>query len=57
MTPGQKKRHPYSFTPFMGGKRICIGKTFAEMVGRFVVPAILGKYEFEFVDPDMMKNK
>ena len=47
LTPSNKKRHPLSFSPFFGGKRICIGKTFAEIIGKYVVPAILGKYKLE----------
>ena len=31
LTPGGKKRNPFSWVPFAGGKRICFGKTFAEM--------------------------
>mmetsp|Transcript_25393 Transcript_25393/g.19133 ORF Transcript_25393/g.19133 Transcript_25393/m.19133 type:complete len:96 (-) Transcript_25393:125-412(-) len=51
LTPAGKKRHPYSFIPFHGGKRICLGKTFAETIAKFVIPAIFGKFEFEFVEP------
>ena len=32
LTPSGNKRHPMSFTPFLGGKRICLGKTFAEAI-------------------------
>lgn len=46
LQPDGKKRHPMSFIPFIGGKRICTGKTFAEVVAKLVVPALLGKYEF-----------
>ena len=35
-TPGGKKRNPYSWSPFNGGKRICFGKTFAEASLRIV---------------------
>ena len=30
LKPNGEKRSPFSFTPFLGGSRICIGKTFAE---------------------------
>lgn len=52
LQPDGKKRHPLAFTPFLGGKRICTGKTFAEVISKFVVPAILGKYEFLFEDKE-----
>ena len=35
-TPSGKKRNPYAFCPFNGGKRICFGKTFAEANLRIV---------------------
>ena len=45
-----KPRNPLAFTPFMGGKRVCIGKTFAEVTIRFTVPIMLHHLDFEFVD-------
>ena len=50
LTPEGKKRHPLAFAPFFGGKRICLGKTFAETVSKVVVPTLLGTFDFEFVD-------
>mmetsp|Transcript_46480 Transcript_46480/g.34138 ORF Transcript_46480/g.34138 Transcript_46480/m.34138 type:complete len:125 (+) Transcript_46480:205-579(+) len=50
MTPGGEKRHPYSFCPFLGGARICLGKTFAEMATRVVGPKFIHNFDFEFVD-------
>ena len=32
------KRHPMSFLPFNGGKRVCVGKTFAETGFKVVMP-------------------
>ena len=52
LTPDGKPRNPLSFTPFMGGKRICIGKTFAEVTVRFTIPLIFHFLDFEFVDPE-----
>ena len=31
LTPSGSKRNPYSWIPFSAGKRICFGKTFAEL--------------------------
>jgi cytochrome P450 len=50
LTPSGKKRHPMSFSPFLGGKRVCLGKTFADMVSRVIAPNILYNFDFEFVD-------
>jgi len=50
--PDGNKRNPFSFNPFLGGKRICLGKTFAEIVAKFVVPALLSRFTFELVDQD-----
>ena len=54
--PDGKKRNPFSFTPFFGGKRICLGKTFAETVAKFVVPALLSRFTFDFVDQDYISG-
>ena len=51
LTPDGRKRHPMSFTPFLGGKRICLGKTFAESIGKLIVSMIVSQLEFDFVDP------
>ncbi len=50
--PDGNKRNPFSFNPFHGGKRICLGKTFAEIDAKFVVPALLSRFTFDFVDQD-----
>ena len=56
MKPNGEKRHPYSFQPFLGGRRICLGKTFAEVVAKFIIPAFLCKMDFEMADSDMQKG-
>ena len=48
-------RHPMSFLPFAGGKRVCIGKTFAETTFKVVLPLLYKAFnkngQFgEFVD-------
>jgi steroid 17alpha-monooxygenase/17alpha-hydroxyprogesterone aldolase len=57
LTPHGKKRHPMSFGPFLGGKRICIGKTFAEMSSKMSIPMILSRFQFEFVDKTLYDGK
>ena len=37
-----------SFGPFLGGKRISLGKTFAENKGKSVLPIILSQLNFQF---------
>jgi len=47
-----------SFVPFTSGKRICIGKTFAEQVVRYTVPLLMYHFDLEYADPaDMKKPK
>lgn len=53
LTPEGKKRNPLAFNPFTGGKRICLGKTFAEVVSKFIVTPLLWKYDFEIKTPGM----
>jgi cytochrome P450 len=57
LTPSGQKRHPLAFSPFLGGKRICIGKTFAETVAKLVVVGLISKFNFEFSDPKMKTQK
>ena len=52
LTPAGKKRHPLAFAPFFGGKRICIGKTFAETVSRMIGPSLIGSFDFEYYGKD-----
>ena len=47
-----------SFAPFLGGKRVCVGKTFAENSFKVVLPLILKAYkDFEFVNPEHYHKK
>ena len=41
-----------SFGPFLGGKRVCLGKSLAELMVRVITPAIISQFDFEFVNPD-----
>jgi cytochrome P450 len=41
LTPSGTKRHPMSYGPFLGGKRICLGKTFAENIVKCILPMIV----------------
>jgi cytochrome P450 len=52
LTPDGKRRHTFAFAPFLGGKRICIGKTFAETSSKFILAMFLNKCgkNLEFVD-------
>ena len=50
LTPKGTRRNPYSFSPFLGGSRICIGKTFIEVVSKLTVPTLLSNFKIEFVD-------
>lgn len=39
-----------SFGPFLGGKRICLGKTFAESMAKSILTIIVSQLRFEFLD-------
>lgn len=56
LTSEGKPRNPLAFTPFMGGKRVCLGKTFAEVNFRFTIPLLFHYLDFEFADPAEMTN-
>ena len=50
LTPDGKRRNTYSFSPFLGGQRICIGKTFIEVVSKLTVPTLLSNFVFDFAE-------
>jgi cytochrome P450 len=47
-----------SFIPFLAGKRVCAGKTFAENSMKVVLPLIIKAFSgFEFVDKELYSEK
>jgi cytochrome P450 len=46
-----------SFAPFLGGKRICLGKTFVEVVSKAIGPTIVGHFDFLFTEKSLKYNK
>ena len=44
-----KPRNPLAFTPHMGGKRICLGKTFSEMAVRHIIPLLFFYFDFALI--------
>jgi hypothetical protein len=57
LRPDGSPRNPYSFCPFFGGKRICLGKTLAESMTVYTIPLIMYHFAFEYVNPDHLKVK
>ena len=50
LTPDGSRRNPYSFSPFLGGSRICIGKPFVEFVSKLTIPTLVSNLVFEFTE-------
>jgi cytochrome P450 len=49
-TPSGGLRNSLAFNPFLGGRRGCLGKTFAETVIRFTIPILYYHFDFDFAD-------
>lgn len=45
----KKKQVPFSYLPFGGGPRLCIGKNFAQMEMQFILAMLLRRYKFTLV--------
>ena len=46
-----------SYGPFLGGKRICLGKTFAENIGKCVTALLVAQMDLEFVSEEVKRDK
>ena len=55
--PDGGKRSPFAFQPFLGGVRVCLGKTFAEVTLRMMIPLWYHCFEFELAEPEHKKNR
>jgi cytochrome P450 len=44
--PDGNKRHPSSFCPFLGGKRVCLGQDFALLAAKYMIAIIVTQLEF-----------
>ncbi len=55
---GRGKHSPMSFMPFLAGKRVCVGKTFAENSLKIVIPLMMKAFpKMEFIEPKFLKNR
>ena len=57
LTPGGQRRKPATYIPFVGGRRVCLGKTFAEIMSKLVGASMLALFDFEVVDKEILKDK
>lgn len=55
--PDGSNRNPLAFNPFLGGKRICLGKTFAETTLKLVIPLYYHHFDFEFMNEEQKKTR
>lgn len=55
-TPAGGKRKAFSFSPFLGGSRVCLGKTFAEITLKLMLPLWFHAFDFELVNEEHKKK-
>jgi len=55
--PDGGKRSPFAYTPFLGGTRVCLGKTFAEVTLRLTIPLWYHCFDFELAEPEQQKKR
>jgi cytochrome P450 len=55
--PDGGRRNPLAFSPFLGGHRICLGKTFAEVVLKFTLPMYCHFFSFEFANKEHYEKR
>lgn len=52
LRPDSNKRSSMAFNPFLGGKRVCLGKSFAEITIRNTIPLLFHHIDFDFSQPN-----
>ena len=55
--PNGEKRSTYAYSPFSGGIRVCLGKTFAEVTLKFTIPLYYHFFDFELMKPEHKKER
>jgi len=57
LKPDGGKRSHFAYVPFLGGTRVCLGKTFAEVTLRFTVPLWFHFFDFAFTKEEHKKER
>jgi len=57
LKPDGTRRNPFAFVPFLGGSRVCLGKTFAEVTMRLTLPLYYHYFDFELVEEKHKKKR
>lgn len=57
LRPDGSKRNPLAFTPFLGGHRICLGKTFAELTLKYTLPMYTHFFSYEWKNKEYYQTR